>query len=161
MKKKKLKKISKYIYEYSKSFSARKNKYAESEEKLVNRTSYEHIEYDEEISKKFKKFVLNLFKLNLNVNIYEKDININGNLGNSHKEDYIEISIDQIGFSIRRNYGFRIYYKDSDIFNELKSIVKEKLTLKTKEEFNNIIDDIGITYKLVREDNLNYLIDNI
>jgi hypothetical protein len=43
----------------------------------------------------------------------------------------------------------------------LKSIVKEKLTLKTKEEFNNIIDDIGITYKLVREDNLNYLIDNI
>jgi hypothetical protein len=163
MKKKEIKKIAKQIF---KQFKLENE--SNQGKKVAVRENYEFSEYDSEVSDRFKKMIIQLIEYsdNLRINVDSEilsisisDINQLKSKTNSKNlnsdDDYLEISIiKNIGFSVSRGYSKRGQYKDIDIFNELEPLVKERLKVINKENFNNIWNTIMVDSGLIRDNNL-------
>ena len=167
MKTKKLKKISKFIF----NEVEKRNKKQRLNEVTPMVESYAHTyhEYEQEVSDKFFNFVCNLVKLknHLTIEIYEDSINIGGDLdrikySNSpnkyNSEDVIEIKIDKTGFRVRRAYSNYINYLDGEMLQKLKPMLIEKSKMVSKEMIIDIIDDVMVKTNLSRENNLDELL---
>ena len=160
MKKKKLKKISKFIVGEIRN-----------REKIATpiRESINYCDYDESVSDKMKSLIINLikYKENVNINVYETQFNIStGDIKsiklprskNSYNEDdFLEISVNKEGFTISKGYNARSNYKDESIFNELHEVVSKRLMEINKENFTEIWEDILKESGIMRDNNLNQL----
>jgi hypothetical protein len=160
MKKKKLKKISKFI------LSEIRNS-----EKITTpiRESINYCDYDESVSDKMKSLIINLiqYKENVNINVYETQFNIStGDIksvklpkskNTYNEDDFLEISVNKEGFTISKGYNSRCNYKDESIFNELHELVSKRLMEINKENFTEIWEDILKESGIMRDNNLNQL----
>ncbi len=124
-------------------------------------------EYDSEVSDKFKKMFLRIieYKANIRINISDYNISVSiqdiKNLKSKHKsklisdDDYLEISITKdIGYSVIKGYNKRSQFRDKDIFNQLEGIVKDRLSILNRENFNDIWENVMLESGLVRDNNL-------
>lgn len=159
MKNKEIKKIAKQIYKQIK---------LEREQPVKGEVDHcDWSEYDPDVSDKFKKMFLQIieYKENLrinitdsNISIYIQDIkNLKSNYSSklNSEEDYLEISIiKDIGYSISKGYRKNSQFRDKDIFNQLESLVKDRLSKINKENFNDIWENIMLESGLVRDNNL-------
>jgi hypothetical protein len=160
MKSKDIKKIAKELYRQIRL----------EKEEPVKASKYDDgdwCEYDPDVSEKFKKMFIQIidYKENLtiklsdyNISVYIQDVK---NLKSKHRsklasdEDYLEISITKDrGYSIVKGYNKRSQFKDKDIFNQLEGIVKNRLSLLNRENFNDIWENIMLESGLVRDNNL-------
>lgn len=129
-------------------------------------------EYDPEVSEKFKNMIINIidYTENLNINITNNNINISCNSVKSIKsnkahiatdEDYLEISIKKgFGFFLSNGYGrLRSNYKDEKIYDELLPIISNKLKEINSENFNKVFTKIMKDSGLIRDSNLNDLLN--
>lgn len=167
---KKWQKIAKFIYTEFKE--QEKQRYElQAEVKMtedINQLNW--ADYDEKISKKFTNFILNLIKLKdrIRVEIRNDCIYINGNIDNNFQnykspsvspEDIIDIRITQAGFSISRNYGTTISYKDEKIYNLLCDEIKSRSQEINRELLVDLIDDVMIKTNLNRGSNLDQILN--
>lgn len=132
-------------------------------------------EYDPEVSDKFKKLVYNIlnYSTNLNINISSDLISIscdsvkriknsqNNNMKVNTDEDYLEIAIRKSGFSISRGYRLRSNYKDYNMYDDLISDVKDRLKKRNSDAFNSIYSDIMKDSGLIRDTNLDDILEDI
>jgi len=128
--------------------------------------------YDEEVSNKFKKLIKNIIKYNnnININISELNINISTNdikdikkYSNNliHSEDnYLELSINKSGFSLNHGYRKSSRYNDDKIFDELKPIIENRLKEINSENFNSIFDEVMKVSGMLRDNNLEELLED-
>lgn len=163
MKKKEVKKIAKQIFK-----QIRLQKDSDRIGKVAVRENYEFSEYDSEVSNRFKRMIIQLIEYsdNLRINIDPEvisisisDINQLKSKNSSKKlnsdDDYLEISIlKNIGFSVVRGYNKRSNYKDTNIFDDLESLIKDRLRVINKENFNDIWNTIMVDSGLIRDNNL-------
>jgi hypothetical protein len=160
MKKKKLKKISKFIVNEIRN--------REKTNQPI-RESINYCDYDESVSDKMKSLIINLikYKENVNINVYETQFNISvgdiksiklpRNKNSYNEDDFLEISVNKEGFTINKGYNVRSNYKDESIFNELHQIVSKRLMEINKENFIEIWEDILKESGIMRDNNLNQL----
>jgi hypothetical protein len=162
MKKKEIKKIAKQIF---KQFKLENE--ANTPVKSSYREEFDWSEYDEDTSSKFKKMILQIieYNSNLRINLNESNISISindikllksNNLGkNSSDDNYLEINIvKDVGFLMVKGYNKRSQYKDTKMFNELDNIIKDRLKIINRENFNEIWDNIMVESGLIRDNNL-------
>jgi len=171
MKKKNLKKILKTIRREIGENNLESNYYVLGKKnKKSRRHSNEFCcSFDSEVSEKFHKFILAIFKFRdtLNFELNEERIGISGDLSkmnpknniNSCNEDYLDIEITKQGFTFRRNYGAFISFNDESIFDKLIITLREKNEIFSKTHLIESIDDISILTNVVRELNLDNLIN--
>lgn len=162
MKKKKIKNLAKQLVKIGKEYDRRRY----NEEPInLKEDSYDlsYCEYDESVSHKFSKFILNLTKLKekISINLYEHGFDIFCDLNklkNGHKnyntENTLDIRVDKLGFRIRRNYSNWIGYKDQELLNEIREQIIEKNKLVSKELLFETVDELTIELNLSRENNL-------
>ena len=176
MKKKDLKKIIKSVRTGIKQGVKESRHYYESPTALkkTRRNSDElFCKFDQEISEKFYKFILAIFKFRdiLSFELNGESIGIYGDLtriitksksnnGGYQSEDIIDIKISKEGFSFKRNYGFNISFSDIEMFEKLKVDLKEKNEIYSKSKLIESIDEISISTNVVRELNLENLISS-
>lgn len=166
MKNKEIKKIAKQIYKQIKL----EREQPKGEVDRCDWSEYDPDvsgEYDPDVSDKFKKMFLQIieYKENLRINITDSNISIYiqdiKNLKSDYssklnsEEDYLEISIiKDVGYSISKGYRKKSQFRDKDIFNQLESLVKDRLSKINKENFNDIWENIMLESGLVRDNNL-------
>jgi hypothetical protein len=163
MKKKEINKLAKQIFR-----QFRLENESNQIKKVAVRENYEFSEYDSEVSNRFKKMITQLidYSDNLRINIEPEVISISVSDINQLKsksssknlnsdDDYLEVSIiKNTGFSVVRGYNKRSHYKDTNIFDDLESLIKERLKVINKENFNDIWNTIMVDSGLIRDNNL-------
>jgi hypothetical protein len=162
MKKKKLKKIAKYIHEI---VSAPKS--IPIEDKI------RYIPFDLEVSNKTKKLVFDLMEYpdGVNVNLSEDNIilassditQIKKKIKSSNTvyndDNYLEIHIEKNkGFTINLSYRKRTNYEDKNIYNDLIDIVRSKVIEINRQNFIDIWDKVMIESGIARDNNLEELL---
>lgn len=160
MKKKKIKDLAKQIVKLGREYD--RKRYQEPVAIKESDSDLNYCEYDEKVSEKFSKFVLNLIKVKdkISIDMYENsfsifcDLNRYKNNTKNYNEESFDIKIDKVGFRIRRNYSNYISYKDPDIFNSLRCQIIEKNKIVSKELILNTVDDLIVELNLSRENNL-------
>lgn len=123
-------------------------------------------ENDPEISKKFRKLVIDLIEFkNVHINISNSymtimvdDLSTISSPSNTNKSSGInnlEININKSGFRMSHSYGNnRSNYLDSSIFDDLFPIVSNKLKEINAENFINIWEKVVKESKIIRNNNL-------
>ena len=181
MKKKHIKKIAKVI-------SNMKNKVKEDyggdkeydkQPSPLESDGFNTLDYDEEISDKFYEFISNLMEIEdrLNITIEGNCISIYSDMdsfnipsttnqsstSNSKKlrpsEDILNVMITSVGFRISRQYSQQAFYKDDKMFDRLNPVIIEKNKIRNKNLMIKIIDDVMIKTNLVRNINLDKLLE--
>jgi hypothetical protein len=162
MKKKKLKKIAKYIHEIVSAPKA-----IPIEDKI------RYIPFDLEVSNKTKKLVLDLMEYSdgVNVNLSEDNIilassditQIKKKIKSSNTvyndDNYLEIHIEKNkGFTINLSYRKRTNYEDKNIYNDLIDIVRSKVIEINRQNFIDIWDKVMIESGIARDNNLEELL---
>ena len=163
MNKKKLKKIAKII---SNEVNVYPTKQCEEEFRA---------EYDSEVSKKFKKLVLNIiqYKENININILDDRFSISSNdiniiktnympnskyVSSSQSEDnFLELCVNNQGFYVNLGYRKRSRYTDDKIFDELLPLIRERSKEINSENFNDIWTEVMMKSGVMRDNNLDEL----
>jgi len=167
MKKKDLKKISKYLFDsIEKKNSPKKN----MDYSMEKDPGYKWCEYDASVSSKLTKLFNGLMNYtgNLEVEFSETWIHIqtdnikkikqssnSGQLTKLSEDDYLKIEITKgVGFLL--NYGYRkiTRYKDENIFDQLIDDVKRKVQEINANNFDSIWEKINKESGLLRDSNL-------
>lgn len=163
MRKKEINKLAKQIFR-----QFRLENESNQIKKVAVRENYEFSEYDSEVSNRFKKMITQLidYSVNLRINIEPEVISISvsdinqlksksGSKNLNSDDDYLEVSIiKNIGFSVVRGYNKRSHYKDTNIFDDLESLIKKRLKVINKENFSDIWNTIMVDSGLIRDNNL-------
>lgn len=159
MKKKKIKSLAKQIFKLGREYD--RKGYSGEVAKEEESSDLGYCDYDENVSEKFSKFVLNLIKVKDKISI---ELNSNGcgvfcdlNKFKSNKhytENTFDIRIDKTGFKIRRNYSNWTAYKDPNIFDSLKEQFAEKNKIVSRELLFETVDELTVELNLSRENNL-------
>ena len=176
MKKKDLEKISDIVAINIKSILEKQMNY----EKVDKAEEYKTSAYDETVSNKFKKLVLNLldYSETLNININDNSITIsandvksikntnnnnnnNGSLKLQNDGNYLEISINKERFVMAKGYYNRTCYKDTSMYDYFEPILSKKLQEINATNFNTVWDDIMIDSGMIRDNNLLELFNDI
>ena len=175
MKKKDLEKISDIVAINIKSILEKQMNY----EKVDKAEEYKTSAYDETVSNKFKKLVLNLldYSETLNININDNSITIsandvksikntnnnnnNGPLKLQNDGNYLEISINKERFVMSKGYYNRTCYKDTSMYDYFEPILSKKLQEINATNFNTVWDDIMIDSGMIRDNNLLELFNDI
>ena len=137
----------------------------------MEKTSDDFIEYDKEVSTKMKDLILNIikYKENININLSECSFHIstpdiktiksyNNSSGKLYNDDnYLEIVVNKLGFSISHGYNKRSRYKDENILNELLPIIESRVSEINRENFTEIWETILKDSGIMRDNNLNNL----
>lgn len=171
MKNKKLAKLAKFIYEEIKNIE---KTYTDSlpQPTDINHKSLNYNQYDEQVSEKFKNFILNILKVKdkIRIEISDSFIYINGDLNSvrssnnqSQKyissEDIIDIRISKDGFSFCRGYAQTFSYDDKQMYDELYDELLERSMQINKDIIIDMIDDIMVKTNLSRGSNLDKILD--
>jgi hypothetical protein len=166
MKKSKIKKLSKLIFEEIQSFQSQPVKLKNSfEESVCN--------YNPDVSAKFKKIILQLlnYSENLNISLSDDSISIscsdvtslknsNNKSKNFNDDNYIEIYIHKSdGFSVTYGYKWKSNYRDSELYDELKQIIEENIIEKNRKSFENIWEKLMLDSGLLRDNNLDEILN--
>lgn len=173
MKKKDLEKIGDIVAINIKSILEKQMNY----EKVDKSEEYKTSAYDETVSNKFKKLVLNLldYSETLNININDNSITISANDVKSIKNtnnntngplsqndgNYLEISINKERFVMAKGYYNRTCYKDTSMYDYFEPILSKKLQEINATNFNTVWDDIMIDSGMIRDNNLLELFNDI
>ena len=174
MKKKDLEKIGDIVAINIKSILEKQMNY----EKVDKAEEYKTSAYDETVSNKFKKLVLNLldYSETLNININDNSItisandvksikntnnNTNGPLKLQNDGNYLEISINKERFVMAKGYYNRTCYKDTSMYDYFEPILSKKLQEINATNFNTVWDDIMIDSGMIRDNNLLELFNDI
>lgn len=173
MKKKDLEKIGDIVAINIKSILEKQMNY----EKVDKAEEYKTSAYDETVSNKFKKLVLNLldYSETLNININDNSITISANDVKSIKNtnnntngplsqndgNYLEISINKERFVMAKGYYNRTCYKDTSMYDYFEPILSKKLQEINATNFNTVWDDIMIDSGMIRDNNLLELFNDI
>lgn len=177
MKKKDLKKIGDIVALNMKDVLTQQMNY----EKVDKAEDYKTSAYDESVSNKFKKLVLNLldYSETLNISINENSINISandiksikrGHNNNSNNQasmkvidesNYLEISINKERFIMSKGYYNRACYKDPSMYEYFEPILSKKLQEINATNFNTVWDDIMKDSGMIRDNNLLELFNEI
>lgn len=174
MKKKDLEKIGDIVAINIKSILEKQMNY----EKVDKSEEYKTSAYDETVSNKFKKLVLNLldYSETLNININDNSItisandvksikntnnNTNGPLKLQNDGNYLEISINKERFVMAKGYYNRTCYKDTSMYDYFEPILSKKLQEINATNFNTVWDDIMIDSGMIRDNNLLELFNDI
>ncbi len=135
-------------------------------------------EYDEEVSEKLKKMLLNLlnYRNNININIGEYSLSIStNNLTDVKKikntfptkqpindDDYFSIEIiKETGFMINKGYNIRSQYLDTKMYDEILPLATNKLKDINSENFNDIWNVVMKESGLMRDNNIDELLKNV
>ena len=167
MKKKKTKKLAKFIFNEVKGYENENTKCVKSEDLQV-------CDYDAHVSEKFFEFVCNLVKLQgkIDISINSESISLCGDLSQfrtvtnsssntkSYKEDYIDIRVTKKGFRIIKSYETNVNYEDIHIFDKLKPFLINEYRRSSKDKVFTIIDDIMVLTKLSRDSNLDKILNS-
>lgn len=160
MKKKKIKSLAKKIVKISREYD-RKRYDGEAVAMKEVSSDLGYCEYDENVSKKFSKFVLNLIKVKdkISIDLYEDVCSVFCDLNKfksskNYTENTFDVKIDKSGFKIRRNYSNWISYKDPNIFDSLREQFIEKNKIVSKELLFEAVDELTVELNLSRENNL-------
>lgn len=173
MKNKKIKKLSKKIYDL-----VEKRRYSSELKEVSNfPKNFELLssDYDEKLSQNFISFINNILKLeDINLEISENEIfifvevsRIKNKMKNSNSagipmtDDNLDVKINKSGFSIRRNYATTLYYKDAQMFENLYAKIIERNKEITKVRIQNIIDDVSKETNILRNTNLDKIMNSI
>lgn len=186
MKKKQLKKVSKYLFDQLEEHKAeiRKRKmYSETEAPTPMEEYSNWCEYDSDVSEKFKKLFYNVLKYpdGITIEFGDSYININsesvkrlkntpnqatynGSSKLSNKvsdEDYLRIEVSKVGFVL--NYGYRkiTRYKDDTMITQLLDDVKAKVKQINADNFNEIWENISKESGLLRDSNLDDIFKDV
>jgi hypothetical protein len=164
MKKSKLKKIAKLLHlevrGYEKSMRQTKEK-------------VDYNDYDPQVSEKVKNLILNIIKYKDNIHISSGDdyFSISSNDATQIKkprikghltsdEKYIEICVQRgEGFTINYGYSRRTNYSDTNLFNELNPIIKQRLKEINAENFSEIWENLMKESGIMRDNNLEELLN--
>ena len=139
---------------------------------------YKTSAYDDTVSNKFKKLVLNLldYSETLNININDNSItisandvksikntnnNTNGQLKYQDVGNNLEISINKERFVMAKGYYNRTCYKDTSMYDYFEPILSKKLQEINATNFNTVWDDIMIDSGMIRDNNLLELFNDI
>lgn len=160
MKKKKIKDLAKQIVKLGREYD--RKRYESPRELKEDESNLDYCEYDEKVSEKFSKFVLNLIKIKdkISIDLFEHSFNIHCDINrfkNSNKnytENTFDIKVDKFGFRLRRNYSNYTSYKDSNMFELLKEQIIEKNKIVSKELILETVDDLTVELNLSRDNNL-------
>lgn len=179
--KKILKKLAKYlqseIIENSKSTLQENDNYIKAcEPKRCHSGLYNPNEYDQEISIKFKKLVIDIINIcneveGVYVNIRDDDTYININIdeldkikikpNNQHYNEYCQITIiKNVGFRMESHNNISTAYIDENIFDDLFPIVKNYIKIKNDKNFEEIYSKCTQNTIIMRNNNLNLLLNN-
>jgi hypothetical protein len=165
MKKKKLKKLAKSLYNKINTYQ---------KELRPTREAVNYCDYDVEVSERFKKLVLSIikYKENININVSNDTFSISvpdislikkplqkGRLYND--DGYLEIVVNKSeGFTINYGYSKRSNYKDVDIFTDLHPIVDKRLKEINAENFGEILETLMKESGIMRDNNLEDLLND-
>lgn len=163
MKKKKLKKIAKYIHEI-----------VSSPKKEMLGEHIEYIPYDLEVSNKTKRLILDLIEYPDAVNLSFSNDSIALSVSDItqikkmptknqlyNDDNYLEIRIEKgKGFTINFSYRKRTNYEDKEIYSELIDLIKKRVTEINRQNFIDIWDKVMKESGIIRESNLDKLFDN-
>jgi hypothetical protein len=142
--------------------------------KSVERDLDDWLECDIDNSDKFHEMVVNLlnYKEGLNIRISNNSMSLTtGDIKNiktvgkasskiTNDDVYLEIEIiKNTGFIINQGYSKRTSCKDDKIFDTLLPIIKKVMLDKNKENFNYIWNEIMIESGIIRDINLQKLIE--
>lgn len=178
MKKKDLEKIGDIVAINIKSVLEKQLEIQMNYEKVDKAEEYKTSAYDETVSNKFKKLVLNLldYSETLNININDNSITISANDVKSIKNtnnntngplklqddgNYLEISINKERFVMAKGYYNRTCYKDTSMYDYFEPILSKKLQEINATNFNTVWDDIMIDSGMIRDNNLLELFNDI
>lgn len=179
MKKKDLEKIGDIVAINIKSVLEKQLEIQMNYEKVDKAEEYKTSAYDETVSNKFKKLVLNLldYSETLNININDNSItisandvksikntnnnNTNGPLKLQNDSNYLEISINKERFVMAKGYYNRTCYKDTSMYDYFEPILSKKLQEINATNFNTVWDDIMIDSGMIRDNNLLELFNDI
>lgn len=178
MKKKDLEKIGDIVAINIKSVLEKQLEKQMNYEKVDKAEEYKTSAYDETVSNKFKKLVLNLldYSETLNININDNSItisandvksikntnnNTNGPLKLQNDSNYLEISINKERFVMAKGYYNRTCYKDTSMYDYFEPILSKKLQEINATNFNTVWDDIMIDSGMIRDNNLLELFNDI
>ena len=181
MKKKDLEKIGDIVAINIKSVLEKQLEKQMNYEKVDKAEEYKTSAYDETVSNKFKKLVLNLLDYSETLNIYINDNSItisandvksikrgNNNTNNTNgplklQDDgnYLEISINKERFVMAKGYYNRTCYKDTSMYDYFEPILSKKLQEINATIFNTVWDDIMIDSGMIRDNNLLELFNDI
>lgn len=174
MKKKDLEKIGDIVAINIKSVLEKQLEKQMNYEKVDKAEEYKTSAYDETVSNKFKKLVLNLldYSETLNININDNSITISANDVKSIKNtnntnnntngplklqdvgNNLEISINKERFVMAKGYYNRTCYKDTSMYDYFEPILSKKLQEINATNFNTVWDDIMIDSGMIRDNNL-------
>ena len=170
MKKKKLKKLAKFIHKLQLEEKELKSKwvtkddgiYAKSPEPEPDRTH--QCECDPEVVNKMFTLITGLirFKDKINFNINDDSIVIYGNLEQfkttkNNIEDYIEITVNKEGFRVSRRYS-NLRFKEPNLFDKLLPILMDLNQSVSGMLLEEMVDDVMVITKLSRDSNLEELL---
>lgn len=133
---------------------------------------YNSNEYDEGISLKFKKLitdVINICGTAIRINIDDSEISIyiddlnkiktNSNTNNYH--DYCQIYIiKDIGFKMESVSDISTAYKDENIFNDIYPIASNYIKVKNSKNFEEIYSKCTLNTIIMRNNNLDSLLND-
>ena len=91
-----------------------------------------------------------------------RDVKQMMNIGkqSSYNDDrYLEIEIDNYGFSITYGHSGRNYFEDVKIFKEIMDELENVIIQKNQDFLNKTIENIYCESGLIRENNLDKLLD--
>lgn len=165
MKKKDLKKIAKIITEEIRNYNS---------PTIEKGEEYIWCEYDSEVSSKFKKMILSLsnYKNNLRFDVNDSRISIStdditliksGKTNNNRlysEENYLRIEITKKGFDVNHGYSKRSFYKDDNMYNDLVDDIKNITKRVNSENFTEIWTDVMKESGVIRDSNLDDLLNN-
>jgi hypothetical protein len=78
-----------------------------------------------------------------------------------NESNYLEIEINRIGFLISLGYQKRTTCSDESIFDTFLPIFKEKMISINKDNFDSLYNDIMVQSGMMRDTNLEGLIEDI
>ena len=178
MKKKKINKISKKIFEKLNKLIDNQKEPAiyETTENFSKNEEKFSCQYNEEVSNKFKNLFNNIIKYpeNIRISYTESFINIeigdikyikkayppsNGNMIKSSGNGNMSIYIHKDKyFSLTLGYNIQTSYTDVNMYNELIDITKDKVSEINANNFNNIWENISKESGILRDFNLDEIL---
>ena len=164
MKKSKLKKLAKLLHQQV-------TNYEKSLRPIREKINYN--DYDLEVSEKVKSLILNIiqYKNNIHISFGDDFFSISTSDATQikkqriknflHSDEYFfEVSVQkEEGFTLNYGYSRKSSYYDKDIFNDMSTIVKNRLKEINDENFSDICESLMKDSGIMRDSNLEDLLN--
>ena len=144
-------------------------KITESDKCVAVRESVYRTPYDQETSAAMCKFIKKIIEQSgTTMDVRADRIYINcrdvkqlktGKVSGYSDDRYLEIEIDEEGFSFTYGHSGRNYFDDKEIYAQTMKDFESVIIQKSKTNLNKAIDNIYFESGLIRENNLDTLLD--